>query len=135
MIEQKPIAVCPDGSGLAADELKSQLGCIAAHEALCANLRRFIAKHEQTLAGTFWRVNAWQNEIEIWGSYYRAQPIDPKGKARLFPDAKWVVIHRPYTREEQLDYVGELDGVKLVIASAEIIPIYKPSKKGTPLRL
>jgi len=135
MNEQKPIAVCPDGSGLASDELKTQLGYIANEEAKCANLRKFIAKHEQTLAGIFWRVSVFQNEIEFWGSYYRGQPIDAKGIARLFPNAQWVCVHQPYTAEEQLDYVGEVDGVKLVIERAEIIPVVRHSKKGTPVRL
>lgn len=135
MSEQKPIAVCPDGSGLASEELTRQLGYVTREEEKCANMRRFIAKHEGTLAGIFWRVCCWQSEIELWGSYYRGVPINAKGKARLFPDANWVCIHRPYTREDQLDYVGELDGVKIIIECAEHAPIYKHSKKGTPVRL
>ena len=128
-----------DDGGASGGDIKIVLSAavktIAERHAVLKLNTDFIEKHKETLAGMSWDVGFLDPEIKIsCTSWYRGEQTTPVDIARLWPNANWK-RERPEYRDNQLDYVAEVDGVKIIIKCAEVFKPVKLGKAGTRVKL
>ncbi len=123
--ERELLAIYPDGSGLAREEMRRGMERIAEFEEKARTLRRFIQKHEETLAGMAWSVSFWgDSEIQLGARAYRRVYCQPEDIAALWP-VTWKRRREKYPDAERIvyDWVSKLDDVVLVLERAEVIKL------------
>ena len=108
---------------------------IAERETVLGQLRAFIAKHADTLAGMYWRVGYLDPEIELHHGHYRGQKAGPKDIARLWPNATWTRAKEKYGREDEIQWHAVVDGITLKIERAETLAPRPNPKIGGRVKL
>jgi hypothetical protein len=88
-------------------------------------MESFLLTHQEKLWGLQFQCCSVWPRISLWWQAYRGTTIsDPKQIARLWPDAEWSRRRSEY-REHEIEWFAEVDGVTLILESAETT---KPAK-------
>jgi hypothetical protein len=141
--ERDLLCVYPDGSGLARQFVAEGMAYLQRQEEACRVARAFVQKHLATLAGMSWRISIRYEgpECQVGGAHrnaYRGEYCDAARIAKLWP-VKWTRRKPDYQDRGWLtyDWVSELDGVRLIIDTAERHRTQPPDDglDGTRVRL
>lgn len=141
--EDQLLCVYPDGSGLARDYVRDQMGYLQRNEEHCRVARAFVQKHLDRLAGMCWRIWLAHEfpEFQVGGNRmnaYRGEYCDAKTIAALWP-VKWRrrKEEHPPTGYLVYDWIADLDGVRLIIEQAESHRLSPPDDglDGTTVRI
>jgi hypothetical protein len=121
------IAIYHDGSGKASEQLEENLKTIRERMEVLKLLSLFIAKHQDVLAGSYWRVEYLDPEIKISPWYYRGKQASPATIAQLWPGSVWRRVKPRYSHldNECRDWMATVDGVKLRIEGAEKVQVIR----------
>jgi hypothetical protein len=123
------LAAFPDGSGLASDYLREAMSHLRRYEDHCATLRAFIQRYQARLDGTSWSCDCYYDHplVRLGTSPFamKGEYVTAETMALLWPEAQWKRRKHDYAPPEFVvhDWRSHLDGVDLIIASAESVRI------------